>query len=146
MTGVLAPRRTTTGAAATAGTVVGLVVVCLYLVAGVLLAGWSVGDFLEHLSVGTVGYFVGMIGLTVAFVGLPIAGYLRFRLITPLGVLGLALLGWVTLAAVQGLLAVQTIFGLALYAVIFSPVALVLYGVFGGGEYLLRTRYPSVSP
>lgn len=93
--------RTSTGAATLVGIVVGLAVVCLYLGAGLLIAGWSISEFLAHLSVDTVGYFVGMIVLVVAFVGLPIAGFLRFRLITPLGVLVLELLGWLLLAAIQ---------------------------------------------
>lgn len=132
--------RTSTGAATLVGTVVGLAVVCLYLGAGLLVAGWSISGFLAHLSVGTVGYFLGMIVLVVAFVGLPIAGFLRFHLITPLVVLVLVLLGWLIAGAIQGLLSLQTIFGIALYAAFLSPIALVLYGVLGGGEYLFRTR------
>lgn len=140
MVGSMGRSRTSTGTATLVGSVVGLATVCLYLGAGLLVAGWSISEFLAHLSAGTVGYFLGMIVLVVAFVGLPIAGFLRFRLITPLGALVLILLGWLTLAAVQGLLSVQTIFGLALYAAFLSPIALVLYGVLGGGEYLFRTK------
>lgn len=136
--------RTSAGAATLVGAVVGIAVVCLYLGAGLLVAGWSISEFLADLSLGTVGYFVGMILLVVAFIGLPIAGFLRFRLITPLGVLVLVLLGWLLLAAIQGLLSLQTIFGLALYAAFLSPIALVLYGVLGGSEYLYRTRTRSL--
>lgn len=132
--------RTSTGAATLVGAVVGLAVVCLYLGAGLLVGGWSINEFLAQLSPGTIGYFLGMIVLVVASVGLPIAGFLRFHLITPLGVLVLVLLGWLTLAAVQGLLSPQTIFGIALYAAFLSPIAIVLYGVLGGSEYVLRTR------
>lgn len=132
--------RTSTGVAALTGTIVGLVVVCLYFGVGLLVAGWSISEFLTHLSVSTVGYFIGMIVLVVAFVGLPIAGLLRFHLISPLVVLVLVILGWLTVGAVQGLLSLQTVFGLALYAAFLSPIALVLYGVLGGGEYLFRTR------
>lgn len=147
MSGMVAPleqSRTSTGAATLVGAVVGLAVVCLYLGAGLLVGGWSISEFLTHLSPGTIGYFVGMIVLVVAFVGLPIAGFVRFHLVTPLVVLVLVLLGWLTLAAIQGLLSLQTIFGLALYAAFLSPIALVLYGVLGGGEYLFRTRTGSL--
>jgi len=58
-------------------------VVCLYLGAGVLVAGWSVSGFLVHLSVDIVGYVLGMVGLVIAFVGLPIAIFLRFDLLAP---------------------------------------------------------------
>lgn len=136
----LARSRISTGAATLVGTLVGLGVVSLYLGAGLLVAGWSINDFLTHLSTDTIGYFAGMIVLVIAFVGLPIAGFLRFHLITPLGVLVVTLLGWLILAAVQGLLSLQTIFGLALYAAFFAPIALMFYGVLGGGEYLYRAR------
>ena len=140
----LARSHTSTGAATIVGTLVGLGVVCLYLGAGLLVAGWSISDFLTHLSVGTVGYFAGMVVLVVAFIGLPVVGFLRFHLITPLGVLVAILLGWLALAAVQGLLSLQAIFGLALYAAFLAPIALILYGVLGGSEYLYRTRTSSL--
>ncbi|MCD2203553.1 hypothetical protein [Halobacterium sp. KA-6] len=133
-------RQTSTGTAALVGTVVGLGVVCLYLGLGLLVAGWSINDFLVRLSPGTVGYFVGMIALVVASVGLPISVFLRFQLVSPLVVLVLAALAWLILGAVQGLLSLETIFALALYAAYLSPIALVLYGVLGGGEYLFRTE------
>jgi hypothetical protein len=132
--------RTSTGAATLVSAVIGFAVVCLYLSAGLLVAGWSISEFFAQISPGTIGYFVGMIVLVVAFIGLPIAGFLRFQLVTPLGVLVLVLLGWLTLATIQGLLSLQTIFGLALYAAFLSPITLVLYGVFGGSEYLIRTK------
>lgn len=137
--------RTSTGLAVLVGTAVGLSVVALYLVAGLLVADWSVSAFLDGLSVGTVGYLAGMIALAVAFLGLPVAAFLRFDLVAPLCVLVLGLLGWLTLAAVQGILSPRTIFGLALYAVVFSPIAILLYGGLGGGEYLLRTRSRGLS-
>ncbi|MCD2199623.1 hypothetical protein LPA44_06905 [Halobacterium sp. KA-4] len=133
-------RQTSTGTAALVGTVVGLGVVCLYLGLGLLVAGWKISDFLLRLSPSTVGYFVGMIALVVVSVGLPIAVFLRFQLVSPLVVLVLAALAWLVLGAVQGLLSLETIFGLALYAAYLSPIALVLYGVLGGGEYLFRTE------
>lgn len=132
--------RTSTGTAALVGTAVGLAVVGLYVGGGLLVADWSVSQFRAHLSASTVGYLVGMVGLGVGIFGVPVAGFLRFDLVAPLLVLVLVVLGWLTLGAVQGVLSLRTVFGLALYATFLSPVYLVLYGVLGGGEYLLRKR------
>jgi hypothetical protein len=143
MIALLERSRASTGAAVLVGGASGLVVVGVYLGAGLLLADWSLSEFLTHLSVSSVGYFLGTIGLVVAVVGLPIAGALRFDLRTPLVVFVLVILGWLTIAAVQGLLSIQTVFGTALYAAMLSPLYLVLYGVLGGSEYLYRTRVSS---
>jgi len=132
--------RTSTGAAALVGAAVGLAVVAVYFGGGLLVADWSMSEFRAHLSAGTVGYLIGMSVLVVAIFGLPIAGFLRFNLIAPLVVLVLVVLGWLTLGAVQGVLSLQTVFGLALYATFLSPVYLILYGVLGGSEYFLRTK------
>ena len=140
MVAALARSHRSTAAAALAGTLVSLIVICLYIVAGLLIAEWSVSKFLAHLSVDTVGYLLGMVVLVIAFIGLPIAIFLRFDLIAPLAVLVLVILGWLIIGAVQGILSLQTIFGLALYVAYLSPIALVLYVIFGGSEYLFRTR------
>lgn len=140
MVGLIARSRSSGTAAAMIGTLVGLFVISLYLGAGLLVAGWSVSEFLTHLSVDTVAYFLGMIVLTIVFVGFPIATYLRFDLIAPLVILVLVICAWFTLGAIQGVLSPQTIFGLALYATYYSPVAVVLYAILGGGEYLYRTK------
>lgn len=140
MSTLLERSRTSTGAAALVGAAIGFAVVGVYLGAGLLTANWSISEFLAHLSVGSVGYLVGMIVLVVAVFGLPIAGFLRFNLTAPLVVLVLVILGWLTIGAVQGLLSLQTSFGLALYAALVSPVYILLYGVLGGSEYLLRTK------
>jgi Na+-driven multidrug efflux pump len=89
MVAPLEQSRTSTGAATLIGAVVGLAVVCLYLGAGLLVGGWSISDFLTHLSPGTIGYFVGMIVLVVAFVGLPIAGQNAGRQVARLGMIAL---------------------------------------------------------
>ncbi|QLG49351.1 hypothetical protein [Natrinema halophilum] len=142
--GSLLPRsHSSSAAAALVGSLVGLAVVCLYFGAGLLLAGWSISEFLTHLSVDTLGYLLGMIVLVITFVGLPIAFFLRFNLITPLVVLVAVVLGWLILGAIQGILSLQTIFGLALYAAYLSPLALILYAIFGGGECLFRTKTSS---
>lgn len=140
MVALLARRHSSTASAALVGTLAGLAVVGLYFGTGLLVADWSISEFLAYFSVDTAGYLLGMIALSIAFVGLPIAAYLRFDLIAPLIVFVLVILGWLLLGAVQGILSLQTIFGLALYAAYLSPIALVLYVIFGGGEYLLRTK------
>lgn len=140
MAALLERSHSSTASAALVGTLVGLAVVCLYFGAGLLVGGWSVSEFLAHLSVDTVGYLLGMIVLGIAFLGLPFSLLLRFDLIVPLVVLVLVILGWLILGAVQGILSIQTIFGLALYAAYLSPIALVLYVTLGGSEYLFRTK------
>ena len=140
MVALLARSHSSTAAAALVGTLVGVAVLCLYFGAGLLIAGWSVSEFLAHLSGDTVGYLLGMMVLVIAFVGLPIAIFLRFGLITPLAILILVVLGWLIAGAVQGVLSLQTIFGLALYAAFLSPIALFLYAIFGGSEYLFRAK------
>ena len=132
--------RPSTGVAVLVGAAIGFAVVSVYLCAGLLVADWSISDFLAHLSMSSVGHLVGTIALAVAVVGLPIAGFLRLDLTAPLVVLMLVILEWLTTGAVQGLLSLQTMFGLALYAVLLSPIYLVLYGILGGSEYLFRTR------
>ena len=140
MAALLDRTQTSTGAAALVGAVVGLAMVSLYMGGGLLFADWSLSEFHAHLSADTVGYLVGMIALGVAIFGFPVAGFLRFNLLAPLVVLVVVVFGWLILGAVQGVLSFQTVFGLALYATFLSPIYLLLYGVLGGSEYLLRTR------
>ena len=123
------------------GILAGLFAISLYVIAGVLVAGWSVSEFLVHLSVDTVGYVLGMIVLTVGFVGLPVAAYVRFDLIAPLVIFVLVVTAWLILGALRGILSAQTIFGLALYATYYSPVAVLLYAIVGAGEYRFRDGY-----
>lgn len=138
MTSFVHRSRTSTGVAALVGAAIGLVVVGVYLGAGLLVADWSLNEFFTHFSVGSVGYFLGMIAMTIAVFGVPVAALLRFNLTAPLVVLVLLILGWLIIGTVQGVLSLQTIFGLALYAAFLSPLYLALYGVIGGGEYLFR--------
>jgi len=95
------------------------------------------------ISVDTVGYLLGMIALVISFVGLPIAVFLRFDLLASLVILGLVIFGWLVVGVAQGVLSLQTVFGLALYAAYLSPISLVLYAIFGGTEYLYRTKTSS---
>lgn len=138
MVDVLSRSRSSSAAVTLVGTLAGLVVIGLYFGAGLLVGGWSLSEFLTHLSIETVGYLLTMIVLSIVFVGLPIATYLRFDLITPLVILVLVICAWLTLGAVRGILSPQTIFGLSLDAMYYSPVAVVLYAIVGGGEYFFR--------
>jgi hypothetical protein len=140
MNALLERSRTSTGAAALVGAAIGLAAVAAYLGVGLLVADWSVGEFLAALSANSVAYFLGTIALVVAVVGLPVVAVLRFDLLAPLVILVLVVLGWLAVGAVQGLLSLRTSFGLALYAALLSPLYLALYGVLGGGEYLIRRR------
>jgi len=123
MAALLARSHSSTGAAALVGTFVGLVVICLYVGGGLLVAGWSTSEFLAHLSVDTVGYLLGMIALVISFVGLPIAVFLRFDLLASLVILGLVIFGWLVVGVAQGVLSLQTVFGLALYAAYLSDLS-----------------------
>lgn len=143
MVALLARSHSSTAVAALVGTLVGLAVVCLYFGTGLLVADWSVSEFLAHLSIDTIGYLLSMIVLVITFIGLPIAIFLRFDLIAPLMVLVVVILGWLIAGSVQGILSLQTIFGLAFYAAYLSPLSLVLYAIFGGSEYLFRTKASS---
>lgn len=143
MVGLLHRSRTSTGAAAVLGATVGVTLVGVYLGAGLLIANWSVNEFVAHLSLSSVGYFLGMIALAVAVLGLPIAALLRYDVTAPFVILILVVLGWVTIGAVQGVLSVRTIFGLVLYSMLLSPLYLVLYVVLGGGEYVFRRQVNS---
>ena len=143
MTGLLYRSRTSTGVAALVGGAIGLVVVGVYVGAGLLVADWSINEFFARFSVSSVGYFLGMIAMAIAVFGVPVTALLRFNLTAPLVVLALLILVWLIIGTVQGVLSLQTIFGLALYATFLSPLYLALYGILGGGEYLFRNKVTS---
>lgn len=137
---ILERSRTSMRTAAALGSAVGLAAVLGYVLAGLLLAHWSTSEFLANGTVETIWYLVGMTALVVAVVAIPIVVFLRFDLVAPLVVLALVGPVWLTIGTLQGVLSLESSFGLALYAAVFSPVYLVLYGVLGVGEYLLRAR------
>lgn len=140
MIALLQRSRTSTGTAAMIGVALGFVVVGTYIGAGLLVSDWNMSGFLSNLSLERFGYFVAMTGLTVAVIGLPVIGFLRFDLAAPILVLMLVFLAWLLIGVLQGLLSLKSGFGLALFAAFFSPFYLVLYGILGGSEYLLRSR------
>lgn len=126
------------GVASLAGIGVGLSVLALYVAGGLLLADWSVGDFLAHIGPGVVGALLLAGAATVACFAIPVAAYLHARLVSPLAVLATVLVGWLAYAAATGLLTSETVFGLAVYAAYLIPGYLVLYGLAGGVEYAVH--------
>lgn len=130
--------RSSTPTAVLVGSSLGLVVLACFVVAGLLVADWSISEFLAYLTLEVAGWLVLMTILTVGIVAIPVVASLRFGLYAPLAVLGLVAIGWLAVGVGSGILSAQTVFGLALYAAMLSPLYLVLYGVLGGGEYLLR--------
>ena len=119
---------------------IGIGVFLCFLVAGLLFGSWDVGEFLSELSFATVGWLLLLGGMTIATFAIPIALYLHSRLVAPLALLGLVIVGWPAYGIVSGILGSGTIFGLSLYAVGLAPLYVVLYLVLGGGEYFVRTR------
>jgi hypothetical protein len=123
------------GAASLVGIGVGLGALGLYVVAGFLVANWSLDDFLAHLSVGVLEALILAGSAAVACFAVPVAAYLRFRVVSPLAVLAVIIVGWVGYGATTGVLTSQTVFGLAVYAVYLVPLYLLLFAVAGGAEY-----------
>lgn len=128
----------TTRVAVLLGVAAGVGVLGLYLVAGFVVANWSVREFLRHLTPAVVGWLVLAGGMVVAVVAVPVAAYLRLRVVSPLVVLVSVLVGWTGLGFVQEI-PPTAFFGLSYYALALSPVYLLLYLVCGGIEYRART-------
>lgn len=122
------------------GVAIGTGVFLCFLVAGLLFASWDVGEFLSRLTVETVGWLLLLVGMTVATFAIPTALYLHSRLLSPLVLLGVVVVGWLAQGIVSGLIGAGAIFGLGLYAVGLSPFYVALYLVLGAGEYFLRKR------
>lgn len=118
-----------------AGVGVGVGVLGLYVVGGLVVAGWSVDDFLAHLDVEVLGSLLLAGGIAVSCFAVPVAAYLRYRVVSPLVVLLLVVVGWVVYGVATGVLTPQTVFGLAIYALFLAPAYLVLYGAVGVVEY-----------
>lgn len=125
--------------ASLAGVAVGVGVLCLYVVGGLVVARWSVGDFFAHLTPEVVASLSVAAAVAVAVFAVPVAAFLRYRVVSPLVVLALVVVGWLGLGWAQGVLSVQTVFGLALYAMFLAPLYLGLYVVLGYVEYRLHS-------
>jgi hypothetical protein len=126
------------GVASLAGIGVGLAALGGYVASGLLLANWSVDDFLAHLGPEVVGALLLAGAATVACFAVPVAAYLHLRLVSPLVVLGTVVVGWLALAAATGLLTSRAVFGLAVYAAYLIPGYLLLYALAGGVEYAVH--------
>lgn len=124
--------------ASLAGVAVGLGVIGLYVIGGLVVAGWNVQEFLNHLTLGTIGSLVVAGGIAVAVFAIPVAALLRWQLVSPMVVLVLAVVVWLGYGTATGVLTAQTVFGLAVYAMFLAPLYLALYLVAGGVEYYIH--------
>lgn len=122
------------------GTAIGTSVLLLYLVAGLLFGSWNIGEFLSHLTIETVGSLLLLGGMGIATFALPVALFLHSRIIAPLVLLGVIVMGWLVYGFVSGIIGAGAIFGLGLYAIGLSPLYIVLYLLLGGGEFYARRR------
>ncbi|MFC7068439.1 hypothetical protein [Halobaculum lipolyticum] len=121
-------------------TALGASVPVAYLAGGLASGLWNVAAFRASLSAEVVASLVVAAALADATVAVPVAAYLRLRLVAPLCVLGVVAVGWVGLGAATGLLRTDAVFGLGLYAVGLSPLYLAAYVVLGAGEHAVRGR------
>lgn len=125
--------------ASLAGVGVGLGVLGLYVIGGLVVAGWNVQEFLGHLTIGTIGSLIVAGGIAISVFAIPVAVLLRWQLVSPMVVLVLAVVGWLGYGAATGILTAQTVFGLAVYAMFLTPLYLGLYLVAGGVEYYVHS-------
>lgn len=123
------------GVAVLAGVGVGLGVLGLYVLGGLVVANWSVEDFLAYLGAEVAASLLLAGSFAVACFAIPVAAYLRYRLVAPLVVLATVVSGWLGYGFATGILTSQTVFGLAIYAMFLVPLYVVLYAVAGGVEY-----------
>ena len=126
------------GDASLIGIGVGVVVLALYVVGGIVVAKWGVSEFFARLTVEIVGGLLFAGALAVAVFAIPVAAYLRYRVVSPLVVLLLVIVAWLAQGFATGVLSIQTVFGLALYAMYLSPLYVVLYVVVGWVEVRVR--------
>lgn len=116
---------------------VGVAVLALYVVAGLVVAEWSLASFFARLTPGTGAALLVAGCLVVACFALPIAAYLYDGLRSPLAVLVVVLVGWLVYGLGSGVLTPETVFGFTIYWLYFVPLYLVLYAVVAGVEYYL---------
>lgn len=122
-------------ASARAGVAFGVGFLVIYLAAGFLFARWSLAAFLDHLTV-EIGLWLFLAGLfLIAIVAVPVFLYRAYRLVSPVALLVVVLLGWIAVG-----LAIGAPFGLSLYVFGIAPVYLLLYALLGGAELHLRSR------
>lgn len=115
------------------GSGAGIAFLALYLTTGIAVAQWNVSEFFAHLTGETIIWLlVASLFVIVAF-AIPIVLCLQYRLVAPLVLLTIILLGWIVAGMVTGAL-----FGLSLYVFGAAPGYIVLYLAFGGLESYLR--------
>lgn len=117
------------------GVVFGVAFLVLYLAAGLLFAQWSVTEFLEYLTVEIVIWLLAASLTVIAVVAVPVFLSRQYRLVSPIALLALVLLGWIVAGLFTG-----AVFGLSLYVFGLTPLYLVLYVMLGAGELSLRNR------
>lgn len=120
------------------GVAVGLGALSVYVVAGLVLANWSVADFLARLTAGTLAVLLAVASLAVAVFGAPVAAYLRFGVVSPLVVLASVVSAWLGYGLLAGVLTLQNAFGFAVYAFVFGPFYVLAYVAVGVAEYYVR--------
>lgn len=131
-------QKRSTGAAALIGIGIGVGVLALYVVGGIVVAQWGLAEFFDRLTLEIIGWLFLAGALAVAVFAIPAAAYLRYRVVSPLVVLLLVIVAWLVQGFATGILSIQTVFGLALYAMYLSPLYLVLYLIGGWVEYRVR--------
>lgn len=122
------------------GVAAGVGVLAVYLGTGLLVAGWGFDEFLSRLTIGVVASVAFTGGMVVASVAVPVALYLRYRLVAPLALLAVVGVGWFVYGALSGVLTSGNVYGFTLYLFFLAPVFVGLFLVVGGGEFLVRAR------
>lgn len=125
-----------TAAATLAGIGMGLACFGLALILGILFAQWSIADFVADLTPNMVWEFSVWVAFTVITLGVPVAAYLRFRLLSPVITLAAIATYWFGLGVAASV--IDHMLGLAAYAIEFAPFYVVVYLVLGAVEWFLR--------
>lgn len=131
-------QKSSTGTAALIGIAIGVGMLALYIVGGIVVAQWGLSEFFDRLTFEIVGLLLLAGAFAVAVLAIPVAAYLRYRVVSPVVVLLLVIVAWLAQGFATGILSIQTVFGLALYAMYLSPLYVVLYLVVGWVEYRVR--------
>ncbi|WP_338728596.1 hypothetical protein [Haladaptatus sp. DJG-WS-42] len=123
-----------------AGLAVGVGALSLFVLVGFLFAEWSLTDALSHASPSTVGFlFIGG-AFIVAVFAVPITAYLGWKLVVPAVLFAVIVVFWGALAFSVPVANASTVTGLVAFALLYSPVYLILYSLGGGLEYYVHTR------
>ncbi|WP_332898966.1 hypothetical protein [Haladaptatus sp. CMSO5] len=122
------------------GLAVGIGALSLFLLVGVLFAAWSLTDALSHASLSTVGFlFIGG-AFIVAVFAVPVTAYLGWKLVVPAVLFAIVAIFWGALALSVPVINASTVTGMVAFALLYSPVYLILYALGGGLEHYVHTR------